>query len=68
MTLLNSTECGNLISIQFYEFAAILIIAAAVGAFGRVLKQPLVVSFIAVGILVGSSVLNLISSDTRSTC
>jgi Kef-type K+ transport system membrane component KefB len=62
MMLLN-IDYSDLITNQFYEFAAIIVIAAAVGAIGRVLKQPLVVAFIAVGILVGPSGLNLISSD-----
>ncbi|MFN6945643.1 MAG: cation:proton antiporter [Cytophagaceae bacterium] len=45
----------------FLEFALILIIAAAVGAIGRLLKQPLIVSFIAVGIIVGPSFFDLIT-------
>ncbi len=49
----------------FYEFAAILIISAVLGAFGRFLKQPLIVTFIAVGILVGSSGLNFIDSEDK---
>jgi Kef-type K+ transport system membrane component KefB len=65
MMLLNITDFADLVRNQFYEFAAILIIAAAVGAIGRVMKQPLVVSFIAVGILVGPSALNLLSSDDQ---
>jgi Kef-type K+ transport system membrane component KefB len=47
----------------FFEFAVILIIASVVGAIGKLLKQPLIVSFIAVGILVGPSVFNIVSSD-----
>lgn len=39
----------------FGEFAALLIIAAAVGAVGVMLRQPLLVSFIAAGILMGPS-------------
>lgn len=44
---------------QFYEFAAILAIAAAVGAIGRSLRQPLIVSFIVVGICVGPAWLGI---------
>jgi Kef-type K+ transport system membrane component KefB len=49
----------------FVEFAYILILAALVGAVGRFFKQPLIVSFIAVGILVGPSGLNLISQHEQ---
>jgi Kef-type K+ transport system membrane component KefB/Trk K+ transport system NAD-binding subunit len=46
---------GNL----FYEITAIIGVATAVGLLGMLLRQPLVVSFIAVGILVGPSGLGL---------
>jgi Kef-type K+ transport system membrane component KefB len=46
----------------FLEFAAILILAVTVGLLGRFLKQPLVVSFILVGLLVGPYGLNLLQS------
>ncbi len=46
----------------FYEVAAILVLAAMIGAVGLMLRQPLVVMFIALGILVGPSVLNLAQS------
>ncbi len=41
----------------FNQFAILLLLAAAIGFIGTRLRQPLVVSFIAVGILVGPSVL-----------
>ncbi len=44
----------------FREFAAILLVAAIVGAIGSALRQPLIVSFIAVGILVGPAGLGLV--------
>jgi Kef-type K+ transport system membrane component KefB len=47
----------------FYEFAALLVLAAAVGLVGLALRQPLIVSFIAVGILAGPSALNIARSD-----
>ncbi|WP_421724402.1 cation:proton antiporter [Bauldia sp.] len=47
----------------FYEIAALLVLAAAVGFVGLLLRQPLIVSFIAVGILAGPSVLNVAQSD-----
>ncbi|MCC5976731.1 MAG: cation:proton antiporter [Salinarimonas sp.] len=45
----------------FYEFAIVLALASAVGLAGLLLRQPLVVAFIATGIIVGPDVLNIIS-------
>ncbi|MEO1016125.1 MAG: cation:proton antiporter family protein [Pseudomonadota bacterium] len=47
----------------FYEIAAILVLAAGVGFIGLMLRQPLIVSFIAVGIITGPSLLNIARSD-----
>ena len=47
----------------FYEIAALLVLAAAVGFAGLLARQPLIVSFIAVGILAGPSVLDIARSD-----
>lgn len=47
----------------FYEIAALLVLAAAVGFVGLLLRQPLIVSFIAVGILAGPSGLDLARSS-----
>lgn len=44
---------------QFYEFAVILAIAAGFGALGALLRQPLIVTFIAVGICVGPAWLGI---------
>jgi len=49
----------------FYEIAALLVLAAGVGFVGLMLRQPLIVSFIAVGILAGPSVLNIAQSDEQ---
>ncbi len=49
----------------FYEIAALLVLAAGVGFLGLMLRQPLIVSFIAVGILAGPSVLNIAQSDQQ---
>jgi len=46
----------------FYEIAVILFLAAILGAIGQFLRQPLIVMFIALGILVGPSVLDIIQS------
>ncbi|MEQ8747704.1 cation:proton antiporter family protein [Pyruvatibacter sp.] len=47
----------------FYEIAALLVLAAAIGFVGLLLRQPLIVSFIAVGVLAGPSVLDVAQSD-----
>ncbi|MEM7497622.1 MAG: cation:proton antiporter [Pseudomonadota bacterium] len=49
----------------FYEFAALLVLAAGVGFIGLILRQPLIVSFIAVGIVAGPSVLDIAHSDEQ---
>ncbi|RMA42118.1 cation:proton antiporter [Rhodophyticola porphyridii] len=49
----------------FYEIAALLVLAASVGFVGLMLRQPLIVSFIAVGILAGPSVLDIARSDIQ---
>ncbi|HMP99941.1 MAG TPA: cation:proton antiporter, partial [Cyclobacteriaceae bacterium] len=46
----------------FYEFAIILLMAALLGLVGQFLKQPLIVIFIGLGILVGPSVFNIVRS------
>jgi Kef-type K+ transport system membrane component KefB len=56
-------DLSELINNQFYEFALIIFLATVAGAIGRMLRQPLIVSFIAVGILVGPSVLNVLNSE-----
>ena len=47
----------------FYEIAALLVLAAAGGLVGVMLRQPLIVSFIAVGIVAGPSVLDIAQSE-----
>jgi len=47
----------------FYEFTIILALAAILGVLGRMLKQPLIVMFIALGIIVGPSVLDVVKSE-----
>ncbi|MGQ3686079.1 MAG: cation:proton antiporter [Candidatus Loosdrechtia sp.] len=50
----------NIISVNiFYEFSFVLIIAAIIGVIARILKQPLIVAFIAVGVLIGPAGLNV---------
>lgn len=50
---------------SFYEFAIILTLAALLGGLGRLLKQPLIVMFIALGILVGPSALDIVKSPDK---
>lgn len=49
----------------FYEFAVLLVFAAVFAAIGRLLKQPIIVTFIAVGIIIGPEVLDLIQSEDQ---
>lgn len=46
----------------FYELTAILALAAVVGFVGLLLRQPMIVSFIAVGVLAGPSGLAIVRS------
>lgn len=46
---------------MFAELALILLIAAVCGSVGYLLKQPLIVAFIAVGILVGPAALDIVT-------
>lgn len=47
----------------FYEVAALVMMAAVVGFVGLLLRQPMIVSFIAVGIMAGPSMLNIVESQ-----
>ena len=49
----------------FTEIAVLLLLAAGVGVIGVRLRQPLIVSFIVVGILVGPSVLGWVSANDQ---
>jgi Kef-type K+ transport system membrane component KefB len=49
----------------FAEIALLLGLAALVGFGGLLLRQPLIVSFIAVGLLAGPSVLNIVQSNEQ---
>lgn len=46
----------------FYEIAALVLLAGAAGFVGLLLRQPLIVSFIAVGVLAGPDALGLATS------
>ena len=47
----------------FYEISALLMLSVIGGYLGMFLRQPLVVSFIMMGILVGPSFLNIVQSS-----
>ena len=47
----------------FQEIAALLVLAAAVGFVGLFLRQPLIVSFMAVGLLAGPAGLDLVHAE-----
>lgn len=49
----------------FYEIAALLIIASATGLVGLLLRLPLIVSFLAVGVIVGPSALHLVGAEAH---
>ncbi|WP_299442920.1 cation:proton antiporter family protein [uncultured Rhodospira sp.] len=49
----------------FLEFSIILLFSTLIGAVGLLLRQPLIVSFIAAGILAGHSVLGLVQSEEQ---
>jgi Kef-type K+ transport system membrane component KefB len=49
----------------FTEIAVLLLVAAIIGAIGVRLRQPLIVAFIVVGVLVGPSVLGWVSADDQ---
>ncbi len=49
----------------FTEMAVLLLVAAIIGAIGMRLRQPLIVAFIAVGVLVGPSVLGWVSANDQ---
>jgi Kef-type K+ transport system membrane component KefB len=46
----------------YYEFAIILFLAAVAGGIGQLLKQPLIVMFIFLGIIAGPTVLDIVKS------
>ena len=49
----------------FGEFAMLIVLAGIVGFAGILLHQPLIVSFIAVGLLAGPSILNIVRSNDQ---
>src|SRR6056297_1560132 len=54
-----------LIHSPFAEVAVLLVMAAAIGLLGILLRQPLIVSFIAVGLIAGPSALDVVQSDAQ---
>jgi Kef-type K+ transport system membrane component KefB len=54
---------SNIAEHPFHEFAIILFLAATLGALGQLLRQPLIVMFIALGIIVGPAGLQVVKSQ-----
>ncbi len=54
-----------LLHTPFAEVAILLVMAAAIGLLGILLRQPLIVSFIAVGLIAGPSALDVVRSDAQ---
>ncbi|MEQ9568358.1 MAG: cation:proton antiporter, partial [Pseudomonadales bacterium] len=50
---------------SFAEIAVLLVLAATVGFLGMLLRQPLIVSFLAVGLISGPSLLDLVHSEEQ---
>jgi len=55
----------SIIQSTFGEISALLVLAAAIGFVGILLRQPLIVSFIVVGLIAGPSVLDLVRSNAQ---
>lgn len=55
-------ELSQIAEQPFFEFAIILALAALFGLIGKVLKQPLIVMFIALGVVMGPAVLDIVKS------
>lgn len=49
-------------AVPFFELTALLVLAAGIGFVGLLLRQPMVVSFIAVGVLAGPSAFDIVQS------
>jgi Kef-type K+ transport system membrane component KefB len=49
----------------FYEIAAILGLAAVIGTIGQKLRQPLIIMFLATGIVAGPACLGIIASHQQ---
>ncbi|WP_347332024.1 cation:proton antiporter [Marinimicrobium locisalis] len=50
---------------SFTEIAALLVLASAIGFIGILLRQPLIVSFLAVGLIAGPSGLDIVHSEEK---
>ena len=52
---------GHVVSV-FYEISVLILLAAGLGLIGLIARQPLIVAFIAVGVLAGPDALGLVSA------
>ncbi len=51
----------------FYELTALVVLAAVIGFVGVLLRQPMIVSFIAAGVVAGPSMINIVQSNEHIT-
>jgi Kef-type K+ transport system membrane component KefB len=58
----NVGTLSKVIESDFAQIAAILVMAAVAGGIARLLKQPLIVAYIVVGVIAGPALLGLVSS------
>jgi len=56
---------GRVLESDFAQIAAILVIAAAVGGLATLLKQPLIVAYILVGVIVGPAVAGFVTAQEQ---
>jgi Kef-type K+ transport system membrane component KefB len=64
--VLGAAADGSMFGSAFAEIAAILLLAAVVGGLAHLLRQPLIIAYIAVGILVGPA-LGIVSATDEVT-
>lgn len=62
LIVLPMNELSIIAEQPFFEFAIILALAALFGIVGKTLRQPLIVMFIALGVVMGPAVLDIVKS------
>ncbi len=63
--MLRMPDLSIIHTVPFYEITSLIVLAALVGAVSLLLRQPMIVSFIAVGILAGPSVFDIVQSEEK---
>ena len=67
MTEFLNTVFDQIQASAFYEFAVLLTLCAFFGLIGTILRQPLIIIYIAIGIIVGPSALGIVSEGGEIT-